>query len=97
MIREIQEKLKTSLKPVARLYYKSGDVKQIFIGFNRGVTLDQHKTHLPARLLVLSGDVTYIQAGTQTRLKQYEYIDIPINIIHEVYANSDSLCILTQG
>ena len=48
MIREIQEKLKTSLKPVARLYYKSGDVKQIFIGFNRGMTLDQHKTHLPA-------------------------------------------------
>jgi len=61
------------------------------------MTLDQHKTHLPARLLVLSGDVTYIQAGTQTRLKQYDFIDIPINIIHEVYANTDSLCMLTQG
>ena len=97
MVHEIQEKLKTASKPVARLYYKSGDVKQIFIGFNQGMNLDQHKTHLPARLLVLSGDVTYIQAGAQTRLKQYEFKDIPINIIHEVYANADSLCMLTQG
>ncbi len=97
IIQEIHEKLKSSTKPVARLYYKSGDVKTIFIGFKKGMILDQHKTHLPARLMVMSGKVTYIQASELTNLRQYEYKDIPVDIMHEVHADEDSLCMLIQG
>lgn len=97
VIQEIHEKLKTSTKPVARLYYKSGDVKTIFIGFKKGMILDQHKTHLPARLMVMSGQVSYIQASEFTNLRQYEYKDIPVDIMHEVHADEDSLCMLIQG
>lgn len=97
IIQEIFEKLETSHKPVARLYYKTGEVRLIVIGFKKGMILDQHKTHLPARILVMSGNVNYIQAGVETHLKAYEYIDIPVNIMHEVVANEDSICLLTQG
>lgn len=97
IIQEIHEKLKSSTKPVARLYYKSGDVKTIFIGFKKGMILDQHKTHLPARLMVMSGKVTYIQESELTNLRQYEYKDIPVDIMHEVHADEDSLCMLIQG
>ncbi|MFZ1524873.1 MAG: hypothetical protein WAT22_08665 [Saprospiraceae bacterium] len=97
VIQEIQDKLMTASKPVARLYYKSGDVKTIFIGFKENMILDQHKTHLPARLMVITGKVTYLQAGEKTILNQYEYKDIPVDIIHEVHADEDSLCMLIQG
>ena len=97
IIQEIHEKLKSSTKPVARLYYKSGDVKILFIGFKKGMILDQHKTHLPARLMVMSGKVTYIQESELTNLRQYEYKDIPVDIMHEVHADEDSLCMLIQG
>jgi quercetin dioxygenase-like cupin family protein len=97
IVQEIQEKLITATKPVARLYHKSGECKTIFIGFKQGMTLEQHKTHLPARLMVITGSVTYIQADEKTVLNTYQYKDIPVNIIHEVYADEDSLCMLIQG
>jgi hypothetical protein len=97
VIQEIQNKLMTASKPVARLYYKSGDVKTIFIGFKKNMVLDQHKTHLPARLMVMTGKVTYVQANVKKILNQYEFKDIPVDIMHEVHADEDSLCILIQG
>lgn len=97
IIREIEQKLETSAKPVARLYHKSGDHKTIFIGFKKGMTLDQHKTNLPARLMVITGKVTYIQLDEKTQLDQYDFKDIPANIIHEIFAEEDSLCMLIQG
>lgn len=97
IIQEIQEKLMSSTKPVARLYYKSEPSKTKFIGFNNGMTLDQHKTNLPARLMVLTGKVTYKQGDDTTVLHQYEFKDIPADILHEVYADEDSLCMLIKG
>lgn len=97
IIQEIQEKLMSSTKPVARLYYKSESSKTMFIGFNSGMTLDQHKTNLPARLMVLTGKVTYKQGDDATILHQYESKDIPSDILHEVYADENSLCMLIQG
>ena len=97
IIREINEKPETSAKPVARLYHKSGDHMTMFIGFKQGMTLDQHRTHLPARHMVIEGKVTYVQAGESVLLNQYEYKDIPLDIVHELHANEDSLCMLIQG
>lgn len=97
IIREINEKPETSAKAVAILYHKSGDHKTMFIGFKQGMTLDQHRTHLPARHMVITGNVSYIQADVKTHLGQYDFKDIPINIIHEILANEDSLCMLIQG
>jgi len=97
VIREIFEKLGTSAKPVARLYYKSGDVKTIFIGFKKGMILARHKTSVPARLMVITGKVTYVQAGDKSILNMYDYKDIPVDIMHEVHADEDSLCMLIQG
>ena len=96
-ILDIKEKLETATNPVARLYYKVEGCKTLFIGFKKGMTLEQHKTHLPARLMVITGKVTYVQAGEKTLLNMYEYKDIPVNVLHEVHAEEDSLCLLIQG
>jgi|JI10StandDraft_1071094.scaffolds.fasta_scaffold61130_4 hypothetical protein len=97
IIQEIQEKLMTSTKPVARLYYKSEASKTMFIGFNSGMVLDQHKTSVPARLMVLTGKVTYQQGDDTTSLCQYETKDISKDTLHEVYADEDSLFMSMQG
>jgi len=47
--------------------------------------------------MVITGKVTYVQASEKTILNQYEYKDIPVDIIHEVHADEDSLCMLIQG
>ncbi|MBK6785190.1 MAG: hypothetical protein IPG79_16635 [Saprospiraceae bacterium] len=68
----------------------------MLIGFNKGMTLEKHKTHVPARLLVLSGAVKYIQEEYENPLKKFDYQDIPVDVIHEVYAEEDSLCMLIK-
>lgn len=97
VIAEIIEKLKTSTHPVARIFHKGHDSRVLIIGFNKGMTLSEHKAHLPSKLLVISGSVNYIQGKSITKLGQYQETEIPIDIIHEVYANEDSICILTQA
>ncbi|HMR86827.1 MAG TPA: hypothetical protein PKD51_01670 [Saprospiraceae bacterium] len=97
IIQEIEEKLMAATKPVAKLYYQGEASKTIFIGFKKGMTLDQHKTNIPARLMVLKGQVTYKQGDHVNVLRLYESQDIPVDIMHEVYADEDSLCMLTKG
>jgi len=97
IIQEIQEKLGSSTKPVARLYHKTESSKTIFIGFNSGMTLEQHKTDVPAKLMVITGKLTYRQGEDITTLQQYETKDIPVDTLHEVFADEDSLCMLTKG
>jgi ketopantoate hydroxymethyltransferase len=97
IIQEIQEKLETANKPVALQFYKSGDVKILFIGFKKGMTLAEHKTTIPVRLMVITGKVTYVQASDKTVLNQYNFKDIPVDIMHKVYADENSLCMLIKG
>ena len=97
VIKEILEKLKTTEKPVARMFYKGGQSKIIFIGFNKGMRLDHHKAQLPTILLVITGQVTFIDSQQKKVLNQYDELNIPIDIIHEVIAMEDSICMLTQG
>jgi quercetin dioxygenase-like cupin family protein len=96
IINEIIEKLQTAQSPVARIFYKSGNSKLLLIGFKKGMTLEKHKTHVPARLLVLSGAVKYIQEEFENPLKKFDYQDIPVDVFHEVFAGEDSLCMLIK-
>jgi quercetin dioxygenase-like cupin family protein len=97
LIQEIQEKLESSTKPVARLYHQTESSKTMFIGFKSGMTLEQHKTDIPAKLMVLTGKVIYRQGEDSTTLQTYETKEIPVDTLHEVYAEEDSLCMLTKG
>lgn len=97
IIKEIQEKLMSSTKPIARLYHKNESSKTLFIRFNSGMALDQRKTNVPVRLMVLKGKMTYKQENDITTLHQYETKEIPKDILHEVYADEDSLWMLIQA
>ena len=96
-IANIKAILPSANKPVARVYLKNDTSKIIFIGFKAGMVLEQHKAPTLSQLLVLEGKVDYIQEGNITHLSQYQNIDIQPNIMHEVHAIEDSICMLSQG
>ncbi len=97
IIKEILEQLKTSKSPVAKALHKGEHFKVLALALSKGMILKEHKTALPAKLVVLSGSVIYNEGDKHLTLNQYDQTDIPVSIIHSVECTSDALCLLTQG
>ena len=97
IIKDVLDQLEAATQPVAKLIHKGDKFKVLIIGFKSGMKLKEHIAPLPSKLTVISGNVMYAQEGKQTDLRQYDEIDIPVNIIHSVEAKENSLCLLTQG
>jgi quercetin dioxygenase-like cupin family protein len=97
VLKEIIAALENATHPIAKALHKGEHFKVLAIGFKKGMILKEHQAHLPTKLFVLSGQVTYIENAITTTLSAYEEIEIPINCLHSVEAVADSLCLLTQG
>src|SRR5687768_13366475 len=96
-IQEIKAELKHSHKPVAKSLHHGTGFKVLLIGFMKGMTLKEHKAHMQSKLTVLEGSVRYKEESRTVELMKYDEMEIPVEVIHSVEANEDSLCILTQG
>lgn len=96
-IKEIKEDLKTSNRPVVKSLHHGTGFKILIIGFHSGMILKEHKAHIPSKLTVLEGAVVYKDDFRSLELRQYDEVEIPIEVMHAVEALEDSLCILTQG
>lgn len=96
-IQKILKQLEESDRPVAKSFHTEDQFKVLIFGFKKGMKLEDHKTHHPTKLLVISGDIMYHQEKKATRLKQYDEIDIPAEVAHSLGAIDDSLVLLTQG
>jgi len=97
IVKEIKEQLKTSDKPVAKSFHTGNKFKVLLFGFNKGMKMEDHTAKHSTKLLVLEGDVIYHQDKQDTRLKQYDEIEIPANVPHSIGALKQSLVLLTQG
>ena len=89
--------LQNSAHPVARALHKGEHFKVLIIAFKKGMILKEHKAHLPSKLTVLEGRVTYREGDKIIALEKFEETPIPVEVIHSVEAVEDSLCLLTQG
>lgn len=96
-IKNIKQELKTSDHPVAKSIHHGSGFKVLIMGFNKGMVLKAHKAHIPSKLTVLEGAVTYKENNRVVKLEQYDEVDIPVEVTHSVEAIEDSLCMLTQG
>ncbi|UCS95415.1 hypothetical protein KZP23_10565 [Echinicola marina] len=97
IIPSIKSKLETSSHPIAQALHQNTSFRVLAIAFKKGMVLKAHKAHKPSKLFVLEGAVNYTENNKTVSLRQYEETDIPVEIIHEVEAIEDSLCLLTQG
>lgn len=95
-IKEILEALSDPGKPVVKTLHACQDSKIMILGFKKGMKLPKHQSPVPAVLWVLKGTVTYTEDGHKEMLEEMECKNIPPKTDHEVYAYTDSFCLLIQ-
>lgn len=97
IIQQLLEKLENSSTPLAQALHKSDHSKALAMVFKKGMRLKEHKAILPSTLVVIKGEVVYKDSSSKITVRLYENCIIPVNVIHEVEATEDSICILMQG
>ncbi|MEO8416845.1 MAG: hypothetical protein ABI472_24490 [Ginsengibacter sp.] len=97
IIQEILAQLENTVNPIVKILQRGDQFKVIAMGFKKGMILKEHKTPIPAKLVVIDGNVLYRQGEESIALNKFDEHEIPVNIIHSVEALHDSICILIQG
>ena len=60
LVKEILSELQTATKPLVRKFEQEEGSHVLAIGLKKDVILKEHKSDIPARILVIKGAVTYI-------------------------------------
>jgi|SRR6185312_12629281 len=94
IINEVLAQLETANAPVAKVLQAHAAGKTLVLGFKAGMILKEHRTAIPARLLVVDGIVAYKQEGKSVTLGKYTDLEIPVDVLHAVEALEDSVCLL---
>jgi hypothetical protein len=97
MFKDLFIKLETAENPVALAIQKTATTKAVAIAFKKGMILKEHKTEVPALLLVVKGSVLYKEHNMEEQILIYHEKNIPTDILHSLEALEDSLCILFKG
>ena len=97
MFKDILQKLENAAYPVAQVVQNTSCSKVMVIAFKKGMILKEHKTDVPAKLLVIKGNVIYKEENLQNELVLYDEQEIPVAVLHSVEAMEDSLCLLFKG
>lgn len=97
IIKQLLKDLESAKRPVAKVLQSGANFKVIAIGFKKNMILDDHKTDLKAKLVVLEGKVVYKEGDKMVMLLQYEETPIPADIMHSVTALEDSICLVIKG
>jgi quercetin dioxygenase-like cupin family protein len=84
--------------PVFRPLFKAQNGRVTAIRLRAGEVIKEHKSPVPAMLLVVEGIVQYEQPseGITQSLGRLEYTNIPPDTIHEVTAKTNAYCLLIQ-
>ena len=97
IIKNILNELQTAEKPVGKMLRKGTAFHVLAIGFKKDMILPKHTSSLPARLVVIKGEVTYNNAEGSNRLKLYDEYEIPVDEPHWVEASEESLILVIKG
>lgn len=79
------------------LVRKGEELQLLAISFKKDMVLPKHLSKVPARLVVLKGNVMYSNAIGSINLGLYEEHEIPVEEPHWVEATEDSLILVIKG
>lgn len=97
ILQNILLELETAKSPVGKMLRKGTDFHVLGIGFKKDMVLPEHKTNLPARLIVIQGEVVYHSDAGPLILGRYDEHEIQRNKLHWIKANEDSLIMVIKG
>lgn len=96
LVKEILSELSSAKKPVIRKFEQEEGSHVLAIGLNRDVILKEHKSDIPARILVIKGAITYVAGENRTNLQLYDEHIIPIGEYHAVEPHEDSIFLVIK-
>jgi quercetin dioxygenase-like cupin family protein len=86
IIEQVREQMASATGPVVKILKQGNGYKVIAIGLKKGAVLKEHKTAVPATLIVTEGNVTYHEHERSVELKRDADFEIPINVLHSLLA-----------
>ncbi|MDX1602869.1 MAG: hypothetical protein R3209_07340 [Salinimicrobium sediminis] len=96
LVKEIISELPTATKILVRKFEQEAGSHVLAIGLNKDVILKEHKSDIPARILVIKGAVTYIAGEKRTRLELFDEHIIPVGEYHAVEPHEDSIFLVIK-
>lgn len=97
ILKEIIQNLESSKDPVYKMLWKGENSHTLAIGFKMGMQLKKHKSDIPARIVVIKGEVIYNSDEGAVTLGVYDEFQIPVKEYHWIDANEDSLMLVMKG
>lgn len=94
MIQDIAIALSSSTAPITKAYYENDKTKIIAIGLKKDVVLAKHTAPSKAQILIIQGAVTFRTATFSKSINTYETFEIPLEVVHEVIGDTDSIFLL---
>lgn len=96
LVKELISELPTATKILVRKFEQEAGSHVLAIGLNKDVILKEHKSDIPARILVIKGAVTYIAGEKRTRLELFDEHIIPVGEYHAVEPHEDSIFLVIK-
>ncbi len=96
LVKEILSELPTATKPAVRKFEQKEGSHVLAIGLNKNVLLKEHKSDIPAKILVIKGSITYITGDKRTNLDLFDEHIIPIGEYHAVEPHEDSIFLVIK-
>lgn len=96
LLKEILAELPGATKPVVRRFDQESGSHVLAIGLGKDVFLKEHKSDIPARIVMIKGAVTYIAGNSRTRLEVFDEHIIPIGEYHSVEPQEDSIFLVIK-
>ena len=90
------QQLANTTTPLTKVISEGDGYKIIALGLKKGMLLKAHTTPVPAKLLVISGIITYKEIDHSKILKSFDESEIPMNVIHSVECIEDAFCLLIK-
>lgn len=97
ILKDIITQTETAEKPVVKRLQEGKDFHVLAIGLKEKVVLKEHKTDIPAKLVVIKGQVIFKTATSETTLGLYDELEITVGEMHSVEALKDSLFLVIKG
>ena len=89
--------MEAAKKPVVKKLQEGKEGHVLAIGMQAEVILKEHKSDIPAKIVVIKGQIAYNAGDKHTILDLFQEYNIPVGEYHWVQALKDSLFLVIKG
>lgn len=96
LLKEINKNLSTATKPLVKRFEQEEGSHVLAIGLGKDVILKEHKSDIPASIVMIKGAVTYIAGEERTSLNVFDEHIIPVGEYHSIEPQEDSIFLVIK-